>query len=158
MYAGDRPLTHGPRWAGLEAYVRCVPRAARAAAGAASAGTTAVVLSALGASLGVASLGGFAGFAVDEGKHLGAFLGVGVGVAVLGAVLAGLSRTSKNRANGQAIDAMNLYNDSVGSLGATCDDLTYPAPAGPLPPAPTAPPAPTEAPAPSAEFNDSGTR
>jgi hypothetical protein len=142
MYAGDRPLTQGLRWDGLEGYVRCVPAAARQAQGASSSGTAAIVLAALGGSLGLVSLGGLAGFAVDDGKHLAAFLGTGVGLAVVGTLLAGLSRQLRNQANGQAVDAMNLYNDSVGSLGATCADLTYPAPAGPIQPAPAAPPPP----------------
>lgn len=147
MSAGNRPLARGLEWKGLPEYVRCVPEAAKHAASASSAGTAAIVLSALGVSFGVASLGGFAGFGVADGKYLGAFLGTGVGVAILGTVFAGLSRSYKNRANGQAVDAMNLYNDSVGSLGATCDDLTYPPPVGP---GPVEPPPPPPLPVPSA--------
>ena len=140
MYASNRLVAESLKWDGLNDYVRCVPEAALHARKASNDGQAAIVLTALGVSFGVASLGGFAGFAVDNGKYLGAFLGTGVGVAVVGTIIAGLSRLFKNRANGQAVDAMNYYNDSVGSLGATCADLTYPPPAGP---APAAPPAPT---------------
>lgn len=42
----------------------------------------------------------------------------------------------RHRALGHAIDAMNYYNDQVGSLGATCADRTYPA-AQPMPEAKT---------------------
>jgi hypothetical protein len=146
MYAGDRPLAEGVRWTGLEPYVRCVPEAARLARQASSDGATATLFTALGVGFGIASLGGLAGFAVADGKYVDAFLATGVGVAVLGTALAGLSNLFKNRANGQAVDAMNLYNDAVGSLGATCDDLTYPAPVGPaprlIPPEPALPPPP----------------
>jgi hypothetical protein len=77
--------------------------------------------------LAVASVGSLAGLA-DE-QHEVIWLGAGVGTAGLAVLAGGLSRLLRNRANGQAVDAMNIYNDSVGSLGATCDDLTYPPPA-----------------------------
>ncbi|HNN97929.1 MAG TPA: hypothetical protein PKI03_36950, partial [Pseudomonadota bacterium] len=51
----------------------------------------------------------------------------------VGLTLSIVSWRLKNHANGHAHDAVNFYNDSVGSLGATCDDLSYPSPVGPAP-------------------------
>lgn len=47
-------------------------------------------------------------------------------LSLIGSVLAGLSVSLRYRATGQAVDAMNYYNDAVGSLGATCANLRYP--------------------------------
>ncbi|MBV8201017.1 MAG: hypothetical protein JOZ15_10390 [Acidobacteria bacterium] len=69
---------------------------------------------------------------------------------LLGLALVGGGAQAKVDANGHAVDAMNYYNDAVGALGATCDDLTYPRAAGPapgeMPPPP--PPLPPQAPPP----------
>jgi hypothetical protein len=151
MLAGNRPLTRGLTWDGLADYVACVPEARKHAEGAAAAGRTALVFTGLGVGLGVTGLGVFAGFGVEHGKYLGEFLLTGLAVATVGLVFAGLSRSFKNSANGQAVDAMNFYNDQVGSLGATCADLQYPAPAGPTPPGAEPPPPPAATPPPPAE-------
>jgi hypothetical protein len=47
-------------------------------------------------------------------------LAAGLGGAITGVVLAAIGRHEKNVANGHAVDAMNYYNDAVGSLGGTC--------------------------------------
>jgi hypothetical protein len=136
--AEGHPVARGLRWRGLAEYVRCVPTAHDEAVGARAAGTRAVVLSAIGGSLRVLALGGLYGL-VDT-DHEWEWLGAGVGSAAVGLVLVGLGRLSRNVANGRAVDAVNFYNDAVGSLGATCADLSYPPPAGPVPPvAPTQP-------------------
>lgn len=133
MYAGGRKVSQGLGWRGLREFVACVPEAEQHARKAQDEGSAAIAMSAMGATLGVLALGGFAGFAVEDQKYVWPFVGGGLGVATLGTVFAGLSRLYKNRANGQAVDAMNFYNDRVGSLGATCEDLRYPAPVGPAP-------------------------
>jgi hypothetical protein len=160
MWAGGQRIASGVEYGGLRDYVKCVPEAEGHAASAQRAGTAAVVLSALGASFGIVSVGGLVGLGVDPNPdHLGLWLGGGVGVATAGTVMAGLSRLFKNQANGHAVDATNYYNDAVGSFGATCDDLRYPLPVAPAPapalaptaapaPAPTAAPISVEAPAP----------
>ncbi len=130
MWTGDRPIAHGLRYRGLQEFVRCVPPAAEQARRATRDGTAALVLSALGGSFGGISLGGLYG--LHDQDHQAAWLGGGVAIAITGTVLAGLGRKYRNSANGHAVDAMNFYNDSVGSLGATCDDLRYPPPVGPL--------------------------
>jgi hypothetical protein len=133
MWGGGKQVAHSLLWSGLPEYVRCVPEAHEQAMAAANSGRAAVTLSILGGTLGALAVGGLIGASVDYApdSHLAAWLGGGVGVATLGTVAAGLGRLFKNRANGHAVDAMNLYNDRVGSLGASCDDLSYPQPAGP---------------------------
>jgi hypothetical protein len=140
MWAAGQKVSQGLGWSGLESYVGCVDAARQHAAEARKAGRAAIGLSAAGGTFGVIALGGLAGFADPDRQWI--WLGSGLGLAALGIVLAGSGRAMRNRANGHAIDAMNYYNDSVGSLGATCADLTYPPPAGPAPeaPPPAAPP------------------
>jgi hypothetical protein len=157
MWGGGRRVARGLGYDGLEGYVGCVPDARHHAHAARSAGRAAIGLSIVGGVLGVAAVGGLVGGLSDTDHQL-AWLGSGVGVAVLGVVLAGTGRRERNQANGHAIDAMNYYNDAVGALGATCADLTYPPPVGPAPPnlmpsppAPTPPPDQQAPPAPPPE-------
>jgi hypothetical protein len=132
MHAGGRRVARGITWSGLGEYVRCVPRAKQLADGAQKNGRISKAFAIVGGTLGVLALGGLVGFA--DRDHLWEWLGGGVGVGVVGAIFSGTSQLLRNRANGQAVDAMNYYNDSVGSLGATCGDLVYPPAAGPAPP------------------------
>jgi hypothetical protein len=133
MVAGNRVIARGLAWNGLTDHVRCVPAAQEQAVKAARDGTASLVLSIAGGIFGVLPIGALIGFGVDYPNNVGAWLGTGVGLAVIGVVLAGVGRKLKNSANGHAVDALNFYNDAVGSLGATCDDLRYPAPLGPAP-------------------------
>lgn len=157
MWAGGRRVARSLSWRGLPEYVACVPAAHDQARKAVRAGTAAVTLSILGGTLGAVSVAGLAGLALrDQGPNGDsisstgwALLGGGVGLAVLGTFLAGFGRLNRNAANGHAVDALNYYNDAVGSLGATCDDLRYPPSAGPSPPGPgPGPAAPPAAPPP----------
>ena len=135
LVAGRQHLTSGLTYKGLADYVRCVPEAARHARSAQANGRGAVALSVLGGVIGVSGLGGLYG--LYDQNNLWPWLLSGVALGAIGTTLAGLSHRLKNHANGHAVDAVNYYNDAVGSLGATCDDLRYPAPAGPGPdPAP----------------------
>ena len=144
--AGRQPLSHGLLYKGLPEYVRCVPEAARHAREAQSSGRGAVTLSVLGAVIGLSGLFGFYGF-YDKENIIPWLLG-GIGAGIVGTTLGGVSHRYKNHANGHALDAVNYYNDAVGSLGATCSDLRYPAPAGqlPSPPDPVSPPNPLSPP------------
>lgn len=148
--AGRQPLSRGLLYNHLPEYVRCVPEAARHAREAQSSGRGAVTLSVLGAMIGVSGLLGLYGF-YDKENLLPWLLG-GIGAGIVGTTLAGVSHRYKNHANGHALDAVNYYNDAVGSLGATCDDLRYPAPAGPLaePATPLSPPGAPTLPVPGA--------
>jgi hypothetical protein len=129
MHAGGRRIARALSWGGLDRYVGCVSEARQHALSAQRNGRASTALAVIGGALGVAALGGFIGFA--DQPHLFEWLGGGVGAGVLGAIFAGTSHLLRNRANGHAVDALNYYNDAVGSLGATCDDLRYPPSSGP---------------------------
>jgi hypothetical protein len=130
MRAEGREVSSGVTWRGLSEYVKCVPRARQHADSAQAAGGGAVALTWIGAGIGLGSLGSLGGLAVyDKDQDLAAaILGVGVAAAITGVVLAAVGRNMKNTANGHAVDAMNYYNDEVGSYGGTCKQ-----PAAPLP-------------------------
>jgi hypothetical protein len=145
LVAGGQRVSSGVAYNGLARYVRCVPKAHEHARSAQRNGGAAITLSVLGGVIGLGGLIGLVGIWDEPNRW--SWVGGGVGLGALGATLAVLSWRYKNHANGHAVDAMNYYNDSVGSLGATCDDLRYPEPAGPAP-EPTAPPA-SPAPSPS---------
>lgn len=142
LVAGGQRVSSGVAYNGLARYVRCVPKAHEHARSAQRNGGAAITLSVLGSVIGLSGLIGLVG--IWDRDNLAKWLGGGVGLGAVGATLGTLSWRYKNHANGHAVDAMNYYNDSVGSLGATCDDLRYPEPAGPAPepPAPAAPGAP----------------
>jgi hypothetical protein len=147
---GNRIIAEGYGYDGLEEFVKCVPEASSHARDASSSGSTAGVLSTLGIVLGVSSLGSLGGlyFYEKDPATMAAILGSGIAVAVTSVVLGAISRKSKEAAHGHALDAVNYYNDAVGSYGATCNDLTYPPPAGPEPPSAIPPPPPPSLPPP----------
>lgn len=128
IYAGNEMLAESPRYDGLAHYVRCTPRAAYHAEEAESDGSFAIGLGATGVGLGFAGLGGLAGLAfVEDDKPVAfALLGSGLAVGLLGVILAAVSRGYKNSANGHAVDALNHYNDAVGSRGGSCDQPRKP--------------------------------
>lgn len=147
LWSANRMVAEGYRYDGLEDFVKCVPEAQNHARMAESSGTKASVLTTLGIVMGVGSLGSLGGlyFYDKDNAAMWGILGTGLIVAAAGVALAASGRRAKEDAHGHALDAMNYYNDAVGSFGATCDDLTYPAPSGPEPaalppPAPAAPP------------------
>ncbi len=148
VYAGHERLSSGLSYPHLAHYVRCVPEAHKHAQSARRSGIGAITTSILGGTMGAAGLVGLAGLADQD--RLGLWLGLSLGLSTTGLVFSIVSWRLKNHANGHAHDAVNFYNDAVGSLGATCDDLRYPPPAGPLPAMPLAPadPAPASLPPP----------
>lgn len=151
MSAEGNDIASSTTWTGLTEYVQCVPRAKEHAEAAESTGAAAVVLSWVGAGVGLASLGSLAAVP-DYDRHpdtSNVVLALGLTGAVTGVVLAAIGRGLKPKANGHAVDAMNYYNDEVGSRGGTCKK---PAPkleqVEPLPPDP---PAKKTKPAPDSE-------
>lgn len=135
IYGGNRVVAESYSYEGLSNHVRCVPEALAHAKRAESRGQTAVTLSTLGVVFGLSGMAGLSGLYFQEKNPelMWGILTTGVLVAVTGVVLGGMSRSAKEDAHGNALDAVNFYNDAVGSLGASCDDLAYPAPAGPVP-------------------------
>jgi hypothetical protein len=125
LSADGKPIARGLRFNGLAQHVRCVHEAHKHAVNAEKAGTRAIVFSILGGVLGGLSLSAFAAFASPDTAVRAAVLASGVAVAATGTVFSALAFRSKNAANGSAIDAMNFYNDAVGSHGGSCDD-TFP--------------------------------
>lgn len=121
IWSPQGEVASGVTYDGLTDYVHCVPDAKRHAEAAESAGGTAVGLTVSGLVLGVGGLGGLAGLSYqDKPEVMAAFLLGGIGVEVLGLVLTAVGRTYKVDANGHAVDAMNYYNDAVGSRGGRC--------------------------------------
>ena len=122
MWAEGKEIASGNSWSGLTEYVQCVPKAKEHAEAAESNGSAAVALSWVGAGVGLASLGSLAAVP-DYEQHQEASnmaLALGLTGAVTGVVLAAIGRNLKPKANGHAVDAMNYYNDEVGSRGGTC--------------------------------------
>ncbi|MBI4953214.1 MAG: hypothetical protein HY908_14370 [Myxococcales bacterium] len=151
-------VAEGARFAGLADEVACVPDALRHAEAAETYGQTGAGLTIAGATLAVVGLGGLGGLAFygKDDTALAAMLGAGVASEVLGLVLAAVGRSMKNDANGHAVDAVNYYDDAVGSVGNRCrgsavERAPLPPNAVPLgdPSAPEPPPAPTLAPPPA---------
>lgn len=124
LFAAGQPVASGPRYHGLPAFVRCVPDAHRHAKAAQAAGTQALAFSVTGGGLAIAGLGGLAGLAYKDRNDtvMAAFFLTGIGVEVLAVVFAAFARDAKLSAMGHAVDAVNYYNDAVGSVGGSCSD------------------------------------
>lgn len=116
---GQVLISESPGWDGLREHVACVPRALHHATEASSEGDAATVLSAIAIAVAVGSLAGLGGALADD-DHTTEWLGGSAGAAVVGLILAGSSQGAKTRADGNAVDAINFYNDEVARSGATC--------------------------------------
>ena len=132
IYTADRPVAEGVRYAGLADFVRCVPDAHRHAKEAEEDGSLGYGLSIAGGASAILGLGGLSGLAFYSDKTktttMGALLGGGIALEVAGLLMAIVSRGYKASANGHAVDALNYYNDAVGSLGGSCDRPVAPVP------------------------------
>jgi len=115
LVADSRTIAREPGWRGLEERVGCEPRAADHARRARRHGRAARALAIAGGVLGVASLAAFAGipFVRKDPSTAGAIIGSSLGAGVLGLSLALGSRHQRILANGNAVDAMNYYNDAL---------------------------------------------
>jgi hypothetical protein len=121
MWGGGRLVARGPGYEGLPQFVGCVPKAKEHALQARDEANTSTVYAGLAIGLGTAALGGLAGFAFkDKPTTQGIIFGAGISSGVLGIIFGALSRQGRNNANGHAVDAMNYYNDEVGSQGKKC--------------------------------------
>lgn len=129
-------VAHGVRYSGLTAYVNCVPKAREHALEAEISGNTAVGLTIAGVGLGIGGLAGLGGLAYqDKPDVMATFLLAGLGAEVVGLVLTAVGRSTKVDANGHAVDAVNYYNDAVGSRGGRCGRRGMEIPNPPAPPA-----------------------
>lgn len=134
LRAGGMLVAVAPTFEGLPAYVACVPAARVHAERARSSGRRARAFAVLGSTLGFGALVGFG--ALADRDHAFAYLGAALGSGLSGTVFAARARLHRRGALGHAVDATNEYDDAVGSLGGTCADLRFAAPAGPPPPIP----------------------
>jgi hypothetical protein len=140
VHDAEGEVATGVRYEGLTDYVHCVPDAARHAEAAQSAGNAAVGLTIAGIGLGVGGLAGLGGLAYqDKPEIMWGFLLGGLGAEVVGLVLSAVGRTMKVDANGHAVDAVNYYNDAVGSRGGRCGPQGAEIPEPPPEAAPQAP-------------------
>jgi hypothetical protein len=122
IYAGADQVAAAPTYDGLAHFVHCVPDARRLAEDAEDAGSAGLGLSVTSVSLAVLGLGGLAGLAYegkDEGAMVGLLLG-GVVLEVIAVTTGAISLSRRYEANGSALDAVNVYNDAVGSAGGRC--------------------------------------
>lgn len=122
VFAGHDPLTEAPTFAGLEAHVRCVPTAADHAHEAHRQGQTGEALRIAGIVLGSLGLASLTGLAAYETEPTAAWASVGVGgaLSLIAVSLAGASVTARLAAQGNAVDAVNHFNDALGSVGGKC--------------------------------------
>jgi hypothetical protein len=122
LLAEGRVVAKGYDFDGLSDFVSCVPRARIHAESAEARGASVVPLSVAGVALAVGGIGGLSGlgFWESDRKAAGALLLGGLAMQVVGLVLVGLGAQAKVSANGHAVDAMNEYNDAVGSKGERC--------------------------------------
>ncbi|MCC6809055.1 MAG: hypothetical protein IT381_16625 [Deltaproteobacteria bacterium] len=120
VYAGERKLTQGLLYHGLAGHVRCVPLALKHGRAAEEAGARAVAFSVVGGVMGGLAPLSFISFISPDPTTRAVSLAGGLVSAVIGAVFAGLAYKQKNEANGSAVDAVNFYNDALGSYGGSC--------------------------------------
>jgi hypothetical protein len=123
IWEADQAIAVGPKYKGLEEYAQCVEPAVQHARKARRAGRAREALAWTGGSLGVASLGGLSGlfYLEHDPQRAAALVGGGLATAALALTLSGISRQQGHKANGNAIDAMNYYNDRVGFAGGHCE-------------------------------------
>lgn len=126
MEAEGREIASSSSWSGLRDYVECVPKAEDHADSAEYYGSSALGLTYTGAIVGLAGLGGLSGiyfFTDDGGQDYGTGAAVllgGLALSAIGFIMAAVGKHHKTLASGHALDAMNYYNDAVGSRGGTC--------------------------------------
>jgi len=127
-------VASGVRYSGLTSYVQCVPKAREHAIAAEVSGQAAVGMTIAGMTLGIGGLAGLAGLAYqDKPDVMTGFLLAGLGAEIVGLVLTAVGRSTKVDANGHAVDAMNYYNDAVGSRGGRCGPRGMEIPKAPAP-------------------------
>ena len=122
VFAGNNLVAEGPGFAGLTDQVHCVPDARSHAEAAESWGTAASLFKGFTYGLAGAGLGGLAGLGFKDKNDDAMFALLITGLVLeAGAIALGaMSLGAKAQASGNALDAVNYYNDSVGSLGGSC--------------------------------------
>ncbi|MGC4120937.1 MAG: hypothetical protein QM765_41455 [Myxococcales bacterium] len=112
----------GPGYLGLTDFVWCVPDASRhaeAAEAEGALGSRLFVVSFLSSSLGLGGLAGL-GFKGRDDPLMAAMLVSGAALEALSIATGAASYSAKKRAHGNAVDAVNFYNDALGFSGGGC--------------------------------------
>lgn len=120
LYQGTLLIDDGPTFSNLPEITHCVEDAHRHDKKARRAGRKSRVLRGIGAVLGVASVGGFAGLGQDDPETALTYLGAGIGVATLGLVFVAAGHDAQIQAQGNAVDSANYWNDAMGFEGRSC--------------------------------------
>jgi hypothetical protein len=122
VWNGQKQVARSFSYEGLPDFVRCVPDAARHAEAARDAGRSAALFSGLGIGLALTgTAGGLTGAELSRSSTgVTAFLVGGLVMEVAAVTFGALSLGQKSQANGHASDAVNYYNDAVGSVGQVC--------------------------------------
>ena len=122
IWSGRGLVASGPRYDGLTGFVRCVPDAERHAREAESSGLSASLMSGFSIGFAATGLGGLGGlyWLHKDNTTMAAFLVSGIVLEVGAIALGASSLSAKAEAHGNALDAVNFYNDAVGFQGAGC--------------------------------------
>jgi hypothetical protein len=122
VFAGHDPLSAAPTFEGLSHHVRCVPPAETHALEAQRQGRKGEALRIAGIVLGSLGLASLTGLAAYDTEPTAAWASVGIGgaLSLIAVGLAGASVTARLAAQGNAVDAVNHFNDAVGSVGGQC--------------------------------------
>ena len=122
LWSGAGKIAKGPRYAGLTDFVNCVPDARRHAEAAEASGRRSRVLAGFSIGLATGGLGGLAGLAFRDKNDgaMAAFLAGGLALEVVAIALGATSISARRDAHGNALDAVNFYNDAVGYSGSSC--------------------------------------
>lgn len=130
VFAEGKQIASSWTYSGLNNYVKCVPQADRHSRKSSHFGRASVFATTLSFLTNASAIGFTAAAIVDTG-YWREWTGAAVGGYVFSTAMMITARFLKDHADGHAIDAVNYYNDAVGSIGATCINLTYPRPIGP---------------------------
>lgn len=123
---GTRVARTASAYAGLKDYVTCVPQAEEHANLAHSYGRGGQAASGSATVLIAAGLGLYLAHAVLGSRPSGDPYELDKGMLTLGSLAIAATLVAiplYNHATGHAVDAVNFYNDDVGSVGATCKNL-----------------------------------
>lgn len=122
VWTADRRVAQAPAFDGLPEFVACSPEARRHAEAAHSEGSRASIFSFTSVGLAVVGLGGLSGLALEhrDERAMAALLLGGIAVEIAAVAIAGSSLAARVKAQGNAIDAVNFYNDAVSSRSGAC--------------------------------------
>ncbi len=122
VWSNGSLIATGPGWAGLQDHVGCSPAARKHAEAAESEGGFSMAYRILGGGLALGGVGAFVGGVANFDDKDGRWVWVGAGLSsvALATVFAVLGRHKQVQANGNAVDALNYFNDAVYADAGQC--------------------------------------